>query len=538
MTAQGRVLVVDDESGIRFSLKGILEDEGYSVAEADSGEAALEFLDAGEAVDLMFLDIWLPGVDGLAVLERIKQDRPELPVIMISGHGTIETAVTALKNGAFDFIEKPLSLEKVLLCAGKALEFSLLRQENQALRQSLGDQTVTLTGESPPILELKEMIAQVAPTDAWVLITGENGTGKEIAARLLHAQSRRASHPLVAVNCAAIPEELIESELFGHEKGAFTGADKAQAGKFELAHRGTLFLDEIGDMSLKTQAKILRILQEQRFEHVGGRKTISVDVRVIAATNKDLAAEIRAGNFREDLYYRLKVFPLTVPPLRERASDIALLIEDFVEQLVRRGGCKRARFAPQTLALLATYPWPGNVRELKNFVERMLITMNGREVTADRLPPEILARCRVLVPAAGEAAMPAATADAAAGAMPGGLPGATAHVPAAASPSATPSAAPVEQGVPGGLASGAASSASGITSALSFDDDDLADGLLPDSFPAGPLGLKEARAAFEAKFLEAKLKEFGGNVSKLAEAVGLDRSSLYRKLKGYGLMAE
>jgi len=502
MTAHGRVLVVDDESGIRFSLKGILEDEGFGVVEAETGEAGLELLDSGEAVDLVFLDIWLPGLDGLAVLARIKQERPDLPVVMISGHGTIETAVTALKNGAFDFIEKPLSLEKVLLSASKALEFSLLKQENLALRQSLGDQTVTLTGESPPMLELKEMIAQVAPTDAWVLITGENGTGKEIAARLLHAQSRRASQPLVAVNCAAIPEELIESELFGHEKGAFTGADKAQLGKFELAHKGTLFLDEIGDMSLKTQAKILRILQEQRFEHVGGRKTISVDVRVIAATNKDLAAEIRTGNFREDLYYRLKVFPLTVPPLRERASDIALLIEDFVDQLVRRSGCKRAPFAPQTLALLASYPWPGNVRELKNFVERMLIIMNGREVTPDRLPPDILARCRVAASGEGFAAA-----------------GAAANAPLQT------------------VTSGAASPVSALASVVA-DDDDLADGLLPGSFPAGPLDLKEARAAFEARFLEAKLREFGGNVSKLAEAVGLDRSSLYRKLKGYGIQAE
>ncbi|SNS09788.1 two-component system, NtrC family, nitrogen regulation response regulator NtrX [Humidesulfovibrio mexicanus] len=492
MTTHGRVLVVDDESGIRFSLKGILEDEGFEVIEAESGEAAVALLEGGEAADLLFLDIWLPGMDGLATLSRIRQERPELPVIMISGHGTIETAVTALKSGAFDFIEKPLSLEKVILAASKGMEFALLKQENLALRHSLGDQTVTLTGESPAMLELKEMIAQVAPTDAWVLITGENGTGKEIAARLLHATSRRASQPLVAVNCAAIPEELIESELFGHEKGAFTGADKAQLGKFELAHKGTLFLDEIGDMSLKTQAKILRILQEQRFEHVGGRKTISVDVRVIAATNKDLAAEIKAGNFREDLYYRLKVFPLTVPPLRQRASDIPLLIEDFVEQLVRRSGCRRAAFSPQALALLSTYPWPGNVRELKNFVERMLIIMNGREVTADRLPPEILAQCRVPAPGAAAPTAGQQTSNAA-------------------------PAPPV---------------------CLADDEDDLADGLLPESFPAGPLDLKQARAAFEARFLEAKLKEFGGNVSKLAEAVGLDRSSLYRKLKGYGIMAD
>jgi two-component system nitrogen regulation response regulator NtrX len=498
MSARATVLIVDDEAGIRFSLRGILEDEGFAVLEAESGEAGLEALESGEGADLVFLDIWLPGMDGLDVLTRIRESRPDLPVVMISGHGTIETAVKALKIGAFDFIEKPLSLEKVLLAAHKALEFSQLKQENQALRQSLGDMEVRLTGESPAIRELKEMIGQVAPTDAWVLITGENGTGKEIAARLLHAQSQRASQPLVAVNCAAIPEELIESELFGHEKGAFTGADKAQAGKFELANKGTLFLDEIGDMSLKTQAKILRILQEQRFEHVGGRKTIVVDVRVIAATNKDLAAEIKAGNFREDLYYRLKVFPLTVPPLRDRAGDIPLLIADFVEQLVRRAGLKRAAFSPQALELLASYPWPGNVRELKNLVERMLIVMNGREVTPDRLPPEVLALCRVAAP--GTPA-PAAVA---------------AESPLLSAPHAAPAAA---------VSAGA-------------EEDDLADGLLPESFPAGPLDLKTARAAFEARFLETKLREFGGNVSRLAEAVGLDRSSLYRKLKGYGIMAE
>ena len=488
MSERGRILVVDDESGIRFSLRGILEDEGFAVAEAETGEAGLAQLDADGAFDLVFLDIWLPGLDGLEVLSRLREDRPELPVVMISGHGTIETAVGAIKLGAFDFIEKPLSLEKVLLAAHKALEFSRLKQENLALRHSLGETEVHLTGASPAMNNLREMISQVAPTDAWVLITGENGTGKEIAARLLHAQSRRADLPFVAVNCAAIPEELIESELFGHEKGAFTGADKAQIGKFELAHKGTLFLDEIGDMSLKTQAKILRILQEQRFEHVGGRKTISVDVRVLAATNKDLPAEIRAGSFREDLYYRLKVFPLTVPPLRERIGDIPLLIDDFVETLSRRGGCKRAAFSPETLAVLQTYPWPGNVRELKNFVERMLILAGGREITPDRLPPDITSRATVSTSSA-QATPPTATLSA----------------PAALVPDS---------------------------------DTDISDTGIPDTFQAGPLDLKAARAAFEARFLEAKLKEFGGNVTRLAEAVGLDRSSLYRKLKGYGIMAE
>ncbi len=531
MTALGNVLVIDDEDGIRFSLKGILEDEGFAVTEADNGEAGLELLEGGDSADLVFLDIWLPGLDGLAVLERMKQVRPDLPVVMISGHGTIETAVAALKKGAFDFIEKPLSLEKVVLAAQKALEFAQLKRENLALRQTLAGQAeVHLTGESPAMRELKEQIGQVAPTDAWVLITGENGTGKEIAARLLHAQSRRAGQPLVAVNCAAIPEELIESELFGHERGAFTGADRAQMGKFELADKGTLFLDEIGDMSLKTQAKILRILQEQRFEHVGGRKTIEVDVRVIAATNKDLPAEIRAGNFREDLYYRLKVFPLAVPPLRERAADIPLLIEDFIGQLARRGGCKSARFTPEALAVLAAYRWPGNVRELKNFVERMLIIMNGRDVTPDKLPREILAECRVSAEGFAPAARPAQTvvpvAPAGTFAPPStGLPPDAGYsAPAyAASGLAAPAAAgaPQSPGVPAPPAGGC-------------EDDPL----IPESFPAGPLDLKEARAAFEAKFLEAKLHECGGNVSRLAEVVGLDRSSLYRKLKGYGIMAE
>ena len=505
------------------------------MTEADNGEAGLERLEGGDGADLVFLDIWLPGLDGLAVLERMKQTRPDLPVVMISGHGTIETAVAALKKGAFDFIEKPLSLEKVVLAAQKALEFAQLKRENLALRRTLaGPSEVRLTGESPAMRELKEQIGQVAPTDAWVLITGENGTGKEIAARLLHAQSRRSGQPLVAVNCAAIPEELIESELFGHERGAFTGADRAQMGKFELADKGTLFLDEIGDMSLKTQAKILRILQEQRFEHVGGRKTIEVDVRVIAATNKDLPAEIRAGNFREDLYYRLKVFPLMVPPLRERALDIPLLIEDFIGQLDRRGGCKRARFTPEALAVLEAYRWPGNVRELKNFVERMLIIMNGRDVTPDKLPREILAECRVSAEGFAPAARPAQTV---APAAPAGtfVAAPTNPFPAASAVPASPAPAYAASG-PAAPAFANGPQTPGVSAPPVGGGED--DPLIPESFPAGPLDLKEVRAAFEAKFLEAKLREFGGNVSKLAEAVGLDRSSLYRKLKGYGIQAE
>ncbi|MCK9240267.1 sigma-54 dependent transcriptional regulator [Desulfocurvus sp.] len=388
---QARILVVDDEQDIRFSLRGILEDEGHEVHEAESGEQALRMV--GErAPELVLLDIWLTGIDGLEVLDTLRSRQPDLPVIMISGHGNIETAVSAIKKGAFDFIEKPLSLEKVILCVNKALEFNTIQRENQELRLRLGSEQISsLTGRSAAVLALRQHIAQVAPTEAWVLITGENGTGKEIVARMIHSQSRRGARPLVAVNCAAIPEELIESELFGHEKGAFTGAETSRPGRFEQADGGTLFLDEIGDMSLKTQAKILRILQEQKFEHVGGRRTVTVDVRVIAATNKDLMEEIREGRFREDLYYRLKVFPLVVPPLRERGEDIPLLIEDFLERLTRLQGFRPLSFTEEALRVLCAYPWPGNVRELKNFVERMLILYSGSEVGPEDLPAEILA---------------------------------------------------------------------------------------------------------------------------------------------------
>ena len=453
-----RILVVDDEQDIRLSLRGILEDEGFEVEEASSGEDALAMMDES-LPDLVLLDIWLTGMDGLSVLSalRAKPDTP--PVIMISGHGSIETAVSAIKNGAFDFIEKPLSLEKVIVCVNKALEFNSIRQENIVLRQRLStDQVQELTGDAPAVAALRGQIERVAPTDAWVLITGENGTGKEIVARMVHDSSRRSERALVAVNCAAIPEELIESELFGHEKGAFTGADSAQAGKFELADKGTLFLDEIGDMSMKTQAKILRILQEQKFERVGGRKTFNVDVRVIAATNKDLLEEIREGRFREDLYYRLKVFPLTVPPLRERVGDVSKLVDDFMERLTRMHGFKPLRFSDEALAELKRYPWPGNVRELKNFVERMLIMHAGSEVGVADLPDEILRRSAV------------------------------------------------------GMGEG--------------DGPDI---------PQGTVDFKAARQDFEARFLRAKLDEFEGNVTRLAESIGLERSYLYRKLKSHGI---
>ncbi|WP_045221663.1 sigma-54-dependent transcriptional regulator [Desulfonatronum thioautotrophicum] len=386
-----QIVIVDDEADIRTTLRGILEDEGHEVLEAASGEQGVEVLAEADP-DLCFLDIWLPGMDGLEVLEHVHGTAPHLPMIMISGHGNIETAVAAIKKGAFDFIEKPLSLEKVLVTTAKAIEFKELRQENMVLRSQIRITRVReLTGETPQIQQLQQQVRQVAPTEAWVLITGENGTGKEIVARSLHQFSHRGQKPLVEVNCAAIPEELIESELFGHERGAFTSADRSQVGKFELAHGGTLFLDEIGDMSLKTQAKILRILQEQRFERVGGRKTIQVDVRVIAATNKNLPEEIRAGRFREDLYYRLKVFPLHVPPLRRRVADIPLLLADFMEGLTKTQGFKPLRFPQETMSTLQRYPWPGNVRELKNFLERLCIMYPGQVIQPDMLPPEMLA---------------------------------------------------------------------------------------------------------------------------------------------------
>ena len=448
--------MVDDEQDIRYSLKGILEDEGHDVVTASSGEEAQAGLER-EIFDLVLLDIWLPGMDGLEVLDHIREKTSDLPVIMISGHGNIETAVSAMNKGASDFIEKPLSLEKVILSINKSLEFRRIQQENLALRARIQDDLVDeLTGVSDPIKALRMHVSQVAPTDTWVLITGENGTGKEIVARSIHRQSRRADKPMVAVNCAAIPEELIESELFGHIKGAFTGAESNKVGKFELAHRGTLFLDEIGDMSLKTQAKILRILQEQSFEAVGGHKTIKVDVRVIAATNKNLPREIKAGNFREDLYYRLKVFPLDVPPLRERTEDIPLLINEFIDDMCRKHGFKPLKFNPEALEILENAQWAGNVRELKNFVERMMILHAGSEVGPDDLPSEF------------------------------------------------------------------------ERAGSSREEADF-------EIPTGTSDFKTARSEFESRFLKAKYSEFDGNISRMAEAIGMERSYLYRKLRTLGV---
>lgn len=383
-----RILVVDDEASIVQSLSGVLEDEGYQVLSAGSGEEALKEI-RKEPPDLVLLDIWLPGMDGLTVLERLKRTSPGIPVIIISGHGNIETAVKATRMGACDFVEKPLSIERILVSVQNALQISRLEAENRLWRQK-AEKHYDITGESPAIKALRDQIARAAPSNATVLVTGENGTGKELVARSIHRLSGRRDQPLVEVNCAAIPEELIESELFGHEKGAFTGAQERRRGKFDLADGGTLFLDEIGDMSLKTQAKILRIIQEQAFERVGGTRTIRVDVRIVAATNKDLQQEIVAGRFRQDLYFRLNVIPIHVAPLRERVEDIPLLVEDFLAELAQESALGRKRIAPAVYGYLQRHPWPGNVRELKNFVERLVIMTPGPEIEVKDLPADFL----------------------------------------------------------------------------------------------------------------------------------------------------
>jgi two-component system, NtrC family, nitrogen regulation response regulator NtrX len=374
------ILIVDDEPGVRSALSGVLRDEGYDVESADSGEACLDRL-ARQAYDVVVLDIWLPGMDGLATLARMRERQIDSQVVIISGHGNVESAVRAIKMGAFDFVEKPLSLEKTVLVVRNALRQRNLEAENLALRAKV-DAQHQMIGESYAMAKLREQVAMAAPTNGRVLIIGENGTGKELVARNIHGMSRRRSAPFVEVNCAAIPEELIESELFGHVRGAFTGAVADRRGKFEAAHGGTIFLDEIGDMSLKTQAKVLRVLQEQVMEPVGGSTRIRVDARVLAATNKDLPVEIRAGRFREDLYFRLNVVPIFVPPLRERVEDVALLADHFMAMLAREYGRRPKTFDPDAVAALQRYPWPGNVRELRNLVERLMIMVPGDRVSS------------------------------------------------------------------------------------------------------------------------------------------------------------
>ena len=378
-----RILIVDDEPGVRSALGGVLRDEGYLVDAVGTAEECLERT-ARQAFDVIVLDIWLPGMDGLATLAKLRERGVDAQVVIISGHGNIESAVRAIKLGAFDFVEKPLSLEKTVLVVRNAIRQRSLEAENRDLRARV-DRRLTMIGESQAMQQLREQIAMAAPTNGRVLILGDNGTGKELVARTIHALSHRRAGPFVEVNCAAIPEELIESELFGHVRGAFTGAVSDRRGKFEAADGGTIFLDEIGDMSLKTQAKVLRVLQEQVVEPVGSRQQIAVDVRVIAATNKDLAAAIRAGEFREDLYFRLNVIPIFVPPLRERREDIPRLAEYFMANFAQEYGRRPKTFDPAALDRLQRYDWPGNVRELRNLIERLVIMVPGDTIGVDDL---------------------------------------------------------------------------------------------------------------------------------------------------------
>jgi two-component system nitrogen regulation response regulator NtrX len=397
-----RILVIDDEAEIRRSVRMILEYEGYDVVEASSGPEGLAMIER-EPPDLVFLDIKMPGLDGLEALQRVRQTNESLPVVIISGHGTVSTAVEATKLGAFDFIEKPLASERVLVTIRNALDQTRLQTENRTLKRA-AEARHQMVGESPALRHVWDAVKRAAPTNATVLLLGESGVGKELVARSIHRNSLRSRERFVQVNCAAIPEELIESELFGHEKGSFTGATEKQIGKFEQADRGTIFLDEVGDMSAKTQAKVLRVLQEGEVERLGSARTIKVDVRVIAATNKDLEAEIEKGTFREDLYFRLSVIPIRVPPLRDRREDIPPLVRHFVDLFSRENNRRPQRFTAAALEYLQKARWKGNVRELRNTVERLLIMTPGDVIDADDLRDAVRIEAGKAAPPAPEAA--------------------------------------------------------------------------------------------------------------------------------------
>ena len=375
------VLIVDDEEGIRETLSGILEDEGYDSITASSGEEAIRIVK--ESIpDIVLLDVWLTGMDGIETLQELRALHPDIPVIIISGHANIEIAVKGTKMGAYDLLEKPLSIEKVLLTVDRALEKRSLELENKMLRANLIKKS-RMVGESVKLKQLKEQINMAAQSNTRVLILGESGSGKELVAQLLHLNSPRAGGPFIEVNCAAIPQELIESELFGHEKGSFTGAFERKKGKFELADTGTLFLDEIGDMSLQTQAKVLRVIETQEFQRVGGSKKIKVDVRIISATNKDLAEEVKNGNFREDLYFRLNVIPIRVPSLSERLDDVPALVDNFLDLFAAEYRQQKKRITDDAVRMLQKYSWPGNIRELKNVLERLVIMTPSKTITAN-----------------------------------------------------------------------------------------------------------------------------------------------------------
>jgi two-component system nitrogen regulation response regulator NtrX len=446
------LLIVDDEPSILQSLGGLLSDEGFEVTTAANGYEALKTIEV-DPPDLVLLDIWMPGIDGIETLKEIKKENPNIQVIIITGHGTIETAVKATKLGAFDLIEKPLSIDKVIVAINNALNFRRLEEENKYLRKKTLEKN-SINGNSSKTIELKNNIAKAAATDTWILIIGENGTGKELVARMIHHLSPRADQPLIDVSCAAIPENLIESELFGHEKGAFSGATSKKIGKFELASNGSIFLDEIGDMSLQTQAKILRVLQEQKIQRVGGSRTISVDVRIIAASNKNLEEEIEKGRFREDLFYRLNVLPINVPALRQRADDIPLLVETFLEDFAIQNRDRRKKITSDALEILGKYTWPGNVRELKNLVERLAILVDDDAIDSHDIPDAYILESNWV--------------------------------------------------------------------------NDLTEYQFLNSET-----LKEARSVFEQTFITRKLMQHRDNVTKTAEAIGVGRSFLHKKIKSF-----
>ncbi len=378
------ILVVDDEPSIRRSLEGILTDEGFEVITAANGYECLQLVET-EFPDLILLDIWMPGIDGLETLKEIKKNNPLLPVIMISGHGTIETAVTATKQGAYNFIEKPVAIDKVIVAINNALNFRRLEEENKYLRTKMISKN-SINGISTAVQGLNMQIAVAAPSESPILIAGENGVGKELVARTLHQFSHRSENPLITVHCAAIPDDMFESELFGHEKGAFPEAVNKNIGKFELADTGSLFLDEIGDMSLANQAKIAQVIEEQSFSRLGGNRVQKVDVRIIAATNKNLEKEIETGSFREDLYFRLNGIPIAVPPLRERLEDVPILIDVFLKKAAEKTGKELKTLSPEVLELLSADLWPGNVRELKNLIERLAVTVENDFIELGDIP--------------------------------------------------------------------------------------------------------------------------------------------------------
>jgi two-component system, NtrC family, nitrogen regulation response regulator NtrX len=444
------ILIVDDERGIRETLSAVLRDEGFHADAVESGEECLKAI-ARRAYGCVLLDVWLPGISGLETLQQMRDANSDVAVVIISGHGNVETAVRATKLGAFDFIEKPLSIEKTVLTIRNALRQRQLERANAEMSAELKEE-YQMVGESVAMRALRKQIAVVAPTDGRVLISGESGAGKELVARAVHAQSRRAAAPFIEVNSAAIPEELIESELFGHVKGSFTGATAAKKGKFELADGATLFLDEVSDMSANVQAKVLRVLEEQRFEPVGSNTPINVDVRVVAATNKRLDEEIEKGTFRSDLFFRLNVIPFEVPPLRERIEDVPLLVDHFNRRFAKAYGKKPKEFAAEAIELMQHYSWPGNVRELRNTIERVVILHQNHHVAVTNLP------------AFGESEPPASSYR----------------------------------------------------------------------FPS----FKEASDAYHREFIQRKLDEAEGNVSRAAELMGIDRSHLYRRMRALGIRTE